>query len=61
MRMLAALLIALSAPASAKKPAPGETAPAFALPSSTGKTIKLADYAGKTVVLAFFPKAFTGG
>ena len=41
---------------------PGEVAPAFSLPASNGKTVKLADYLGKkTVVLAFFPKAFTGG
>jgi peroxiredoxin Q/BCP len=44
------------------RPAPGETAPAFSLPASNGKTVKLADYLGKNkVVLAFFPKAFTGG
>jgi len=28
---------------------------------SDGKVHKLADYKGKTVVLAWFPKAFTGG
>jgi peroxiredoxin Q/BCP len=40
----------------------GEAAPDFSLPASTGKTVKLSDYLGKqTVVLAFFPKAFTGG
>jgi peroxiredoxin Q/BCP len=40
----------------------GDAAPDFSLPASTGKTVKLAEYAGKkTVVLAFFPKAFTGG
>jgi thioredoxin-dependent peroxiredoxin len=40
----------------------GEKAPDFSLPASTGKTVKLSDYLGKqTVVLAFFPKAFTGG
>src|SRR6185436_18770236 len=34
----------------------------FSLPASTGQTVNLADYLGKnTVVLAFFPKAFTGG
>lgn len=45
-----------------KRPAPGQLAPDFALPASTGKTVKLSDYRGKqTVVLAFFPKAFTGG
>ena len=40
---------------------PGDAAPAFELPGSDGKTHRLADYAGNTVVLAWFPKAFTGG
>ena len=39
----------------------GDTAPAFALQGSDGKTHRLSDYKGKTVVLAWFPKAFTGG
>ena len=41
--------------------APGDTAPPFELPGSDGKTHRLADYQGRTVVLAWFPKAFTGG
>jgi peroxiredoxin Q/BCP len=39
----------------------GDPAPPFALPGSDGKVHKLSDYRGKTVVLAWFPKAFTGG
>jgi peroxiredoxin len=40
----------------------GDTAPDFTLPSTTGGKLHLADYIGKsTVVLAFFPAAFTGG
>lgn len=39
----------------------GDQAPAFSLPGSDGKTHSLADLKGKTVVLAWFPKAFTGG
>jgi thioredoxin-dependent peroxiredoxin len=39
----------------------GDPAPPFSLPGSDGKTHSLADYRGKTVVLAWFPKAFTGG
>jgi len=40
---------------------PGDPAPDFTLPGSDGKTHHLADYRGRTVVLAWFPKAFTGG
>ena len=40
----------------------GDMAPPFALPGSDGKTYRLADFKGKSaVVLAWFPKAFTGG
>jgi cytochrome oxidase Cu insertion factor (SCO1/SenC/PrrC family) len=40
----------------------GDTAPDFALPSTTGQNVKLSDFKGKKpVVLAFFPAAFTGG
>jgi peroxiredoxin Q/BCP len=39
----------------------GDQAPDFSLPGSDGKTHSLSDYKGKTVVLAWFPKAFTGG
>jgi len=41
---------------------PGDAAPDFSLPGSDGKTYKLSDFKGKqAVVLAWFPKAFTGG
>ena len=41
---------------------PGDQAPAFSLPGSDGRTYSLADFKGKqAVVLAWFPKAFTGG
>jgi thioredoxin-dependent peroxiredoxin len=39
----------------------GDVAPEFSLPGSDGKTHKLSDYKGRTVVLAWFPAAFTGG
>jgi peroxiredoxin Q/BCP len=56
---LVALLVAAEPSARLK---PGDEARPFSLPSSTGKTVQLSDYLGKKmVVLAFFPKAFTGG
>ena len=39
----------------------GKKAPAFKLPASNGTTVSLADYAGKTVVLYFYPKDDTPG
>lgn len=39
----------------------GDKAPDFTLPSTDGGTVHIGDYLGKsTVVLAFFPAAFTG-
>jgi peroxiredoxin len=40
---------------------PGDMAPDFTLKASDGQTYTLADLQGTTVVLAWFPKAFTGG
>jgi cytochrome oxidase Cu insertion factor (SCO1/SenC/PrrC family) len=39
----------------------GDVAPAFELQGSDGKIHRLSAYKGKTVVLAWFPKAFTAG
>ena len=39
----------------------GEQAPDFELQNQDGETVRLADYAGKTVVLYFYPKADTPG
>jgi len=40
----------------------GDKAPEFELPGSDDSTHRLADFRGKqVVVLAWFPKAFTGG
>ncbi len=40
----------------------GDTAPDFTLPATDGKTYRLADFRNKqTVVLAWFPKAYTSG
>jgi peroxiredoxin Q/BCP len=40
----------------------GDHAPEFTLPASDGRTYKLSDFHGRqAVVIAWFPKAFTGG
>ncbi len=39
----------------------GDKAPDFSLVGTDGKTHKLSELRGKTVVVAWFPKAFTGG
>lgn len=69
---LAALVVA-GAPAAAQQPATataapdvGQMAPDFTLPGATrygllSAPVKLSDYRGQTVVLAFFPKARTRG
>jgi peroxiredoxin len=62
------LLLAQAAPlgcaalASGHRPEPGEEAPPLTLEATSGAKVSLADYRGRqAVVLAFFPKAFTGG
>lgn len=39
----------------------GDQAPEFEVLDHTGKTVKLSDYEGRTVVLWFYPRANTGG
>lgn len=62
---LAAVALLATPPLAAGEPkplTPGDPAPAFSLPGSDGKAHALADYVGKkAVVLAWFPKVFTGG
>ena len=61
--MVLALLLALTWGQSlAADLKPGDAAPDFSLPGSDGKTYSLKQFKGKqVVVLAWFPKAFTGG
>jgi peroxiredoxin Q/BCP len=39
----------------------GDTAPEFSMPATGGRTVSLADYAGKPFILYFYPKADTPG
>jgi thioredoxin-dependent peroxiredoxin len=48
-------------PALAQELKAGDPAPDFNLPGTDGKSYSLAGLKGKAVVLAWFPKAFTGG
>jgi thioredoxin-dependent peroxiredoxin len=64
---LGATALAAQAPAPAPAANPnelkvGDQAPDFSLQAGDGKTYKLSDYKGKqAVVIAWFPKAYTGG
>lgn len=64
-RILAAsLVIGLAAFTmnSQAEPAVGDEAPDFTLTGSDGKEYKLSDFEGKqAMVVAWYPKAFTGG
>ena len=44
-----------------KKLEAGDTAPAFTLPDADGNEVSLADYAGKKVIVYFYPAASTPG
>ena len=57
-----AAVTASSDAADAKSLKAGDAAPEFSLKGSDGKTYKLSQFKGKkAVVVAWFPKAFTGG
>ncbi len=54
--------LAFTASQAGEAPEVGDPAPLFSLEGSDGKSYNLADFAGrKAVVVAWFPKAFTGG
>lgn len=62
MRLLLGLLFVLIGTAALAEPIEvGSHAPDFEIAGSDGKVHRLSDYAGQHVVIAFFPKAFTGG
>jgi peroxiredoxin Q/BCP len=62
MKAIIPLVLLAAALDNAPRLQPGDPARPSSLPGSNGKTVQLSDYLGKkTVVLAFFPKAFTGG
>ncbi len=57
-----ALTLTISLPALAAELKVGDEAPNFTMKGSDGKTYSLSDFKGKkAVVLAWYPKAFTGG
>ena len=60
--MFAGALAAQQPPVSNTHLKAGDMAPDFTLPDTDNKPVKLSDFRGKkTVVLAFFVAAFTGG
>lgn len=66
-RIILSLGVAVLAIAQASAPPPktdlkvADAAPDFSVAGIDGKPVALKDYAGKGVVLAFYPAAFTGG
>lgn len=40
---------------------PGSPAPSFTLPDASGRGVSLADYAGRKVIVYFYPAALTAG
>lgn len=59
--MLAAAAFGLIVSTAAQAVEVGEPAPDFTLPGSDGQSYTLSELRGRHVVIAFFPKAFTGG
>jgi len=53
--------VATKDPGTHVKLKPGDLAPDFSLPGSDGRTYRLKELLGRPVVIAWFPKAFTGG
>ena len=60
-RLLVAALVCAPASAEAQELKAGDMAPDFTLQASDGQTYTLSKLRGRTVILAWFPKAFTAG
>ncbi len=58
---IGAFNVATHVPESPVELKPGDRAPEFSLPGSDGLTYRLKELAGRPVVIAWFPKAFTPG
>ncbi len=58
---LFAACLVFTGQAAAADLAPGDAAPLWTLAGSDGQQHSLVDLRGRHVVVAFFPKAFTGG
>ncbi len=58
---LFAACLVFAGQAAAADLAPGDAAPLWTLAGSDGQQHSLAELRGRHVVVAFFPKAFTGG
>lgn len=61
LRLAVAALLLSPGAAAAQELKVGDMAPDFTLQASDGQTYALSKLRGKTVVLAWFPKAFTAG
>jgi peroxiredoxin Q/BCP len=60
--LASAMVLSVSSRVARAEPKVGDPAPSFSLQGSDGKTYSLDQFKGKSaVVLAWFPKAFTGG
>jgi len=51
----------VSNPPGPNRLSPGDPAPVFALAAQDGSTVRLSDFAGRAVLIYFFPKADTPG
>ena len=58
---LAAALLVMGGAVKAADVEVGQPAPPFAVQDETGRVRTLDEFKGKTLILAFYPKDFTGG